>query len=126
MLDLFQCLLFLGRDTAKRNTPKRGVRPVTLLSWLPWFELNEENIKKYPPRSPGVYALGDSAKNLVYYGSTGNLEQRLLEQLANPVNDCVRSKAKHFKYLKTTTEDEARELEKELIDTDKPLCNMQA
>lgn len=112
-------------DTASRNTARSSVLLVTLLSWLPWFELNEENIKKYPPKSPGVYALGDSAKNLVYYGSTGNLEQRLLEQLANPVNDCVRSKAKHFKYLKTSTEDEARELEKKLIDADKPLCNMQ-
>jgi hypothetical protein len=50
------------------------------------------------------------------------LEQRLLEQSANAVNDCIRSKAKHFKYLKTTIEDEARELEKRAIDADKRLC----
>ncbi len=102
------------------------VNVLSSLEWtLGWQELNEENIKRYPPKSPGVYALGDTSKNLIYYGSTGNLEQRLSEQLANPVNACVRSKAKYFKYKKTGSEEEAKELEKKLIDADNPPCNMQ-
>jgi len=114
-----------GEDVARRIAIGCHIDLVTLLTWLPWLEFNEGNIRRYPPKGPGVYALSDASKNLIYYGSSGNLEQRLLEQLTNPVNSCVRSRAKYFKYLKTNTEDEARELEKKLIDAERPPCNMQ-
>jgi len=50
------------------------------LSWSPWYDYNTEAVNKNASPNIGVYEVGDSLKNTVYYGE-GGIKERLLYHL---------------------------------------------
>lgn len=81
------------------------------LSWSPWYDYDTQSISNNAPPNLGVYELGDSLKNTVYYGS-GNIQIRLLDHLNK--RECPM--ARYFRYERTYSEESARKRERALLD----------
>ncbi|MGI0073813.1 MAG: GIY-YIG nuclease family protein [Nitrosotalea sp.] len=64
--------------------------------WSDWVPFNRENVDRVPDKS-GVYALG--SHETIYIGQSGNLRERLNEQL-NSNDPCIQQ-TKSFCYFET-------------------------
>ncbi|MEM3065307.1 MAG: hypothetical protein QW177_08035 [Candidatus Nitrosotenuis sp.] len=68
------------------------------------------------PRGPGVYISG-CGKQIDYVGSSGNIQQRVKQQIRNGMNSC------YIKAIPTRTRKQAFDLERSLISDKCPPAN---
>lgn len=108
--------------------PRRYRVPKMIIS-DDWQRLDDSLALRQIPKRAGVYELGDQEKRVIYIGRAkgGNLRNRLRTHARERVNECIRTKAVHFRYLVTRAH---RRDEKELFvkfkamhDGEIPLCN---
>jgi len=91
----------------------------------------ESGVRRYAPKSAGVYALWVNYKSgkwgCFYGGKADNLESRLLDHLStDEPNECIKANVKYkcgFMWIEITTEAERSGAEKYLYDSMKPECN---
>lgn len=107
-------------EPKKTNKNKKGSKKHKFMVWDLERDLNEL------PEKPGIYRARDKDNKIIYIGKAKNLKKRVNAQLkyetpnSQPIIDKNINK---LEYLVTGTVKEAEELERELIEIEKPPVN---
>lgn len=76
------------------------------------------------PAEPGAYRL-EKSNHTIYVGSAKNLLERFRDWQTNPQNYCVRERGwDNFVWQRTSTHEEARQLELYWFNQYRPICNL--
>lgn len=92
----------------------------------PWWSLAEQVIR-FDQNRPGVYELGNAIGTVVYIGSAGDVQRRLLDHLKASGTTCIGKHATQYRVEYTGTDPVARA--RELYDQHvrefrtPPVCN---
>ena len=89
-----------------------------------WWSFTKANVATDNDNG-AVYEFGDSIKNVVYIGSSGQLKTRLQQHL-NGDDTCINTNAKHYRFAYTAsykTEEKGRFAAFVKANSRMPLCN---
>ena len=93
-----------------------------------WWTLNHDLVK-YDREDSGAYEFGDSNGNIVYIGSSDNIQRRLTEHLVEPAGSCTKRYAARYRieYTSDFARREQQLLEEFVARNGKaPRCNEEA
>jgi predicted GIY-YIG superfamily endonuclease len=96
-----------------------------LVAFGQWWTFSDSFVS-YDPDESAVYQFADDRGNIVYVGSTNQLQRRLKEHLSEDAKSCIKKNAKKYRVdYRSDVANEARRLYDEFVrqNGSPPLCN---
>ena len=97
--------------------------PILAMAWSNERDFTKENVAEYAENSSGVYEIINGS-TVIYVGrSRVSIRNRLMRHVSGDGSQCVKNFSGSLKF-RTLYGDSSEQMEAQLIDREKPECNM--